>query len=136
MNPQPTDPILLNDSHPLWFDLLTFAPMLIVLLVTLWFWRQGYTGFRHLKKQWDFLDHQKNATAKTLEQNKTFEEMIAKQYAESNERADRALAQSDDAIRLHAAALEQLARMNDTLARVALKIEAGGGQGQPGATAS
>lgn len=127
MNPQPVPPIVLNDAFPIWFDVLMFAPIIVVLLISLYFLRQGVSGFGFMKKQSDFLDHQKDVSNKALEQNKSFEDMIAKQYAETNSRSDRALAQSEQAIRLHSAALEQLARMNETLSRVASKLEARGG---------
>jgi hypothetical protein len=89
-----------------------------------------------MKKQSDFLDHQKDVSAKALEQNKAFENMIARQYREANERTDRALAQSDEAIRLHTAALDQLAQINTTLERVALELDPASRNGPSGASAS
>jgi hypothetical protein len=53
------------------------------------------------------------------------EDLIAKQYAENNRRADEALAQSAEALRLHAASLEQLTAMNATLAQLAARGIAG-----------
>lgn len=136
MNPQPVPPIVLDDAFPIWFDVLTFAPVIVVLLVSLYFLRQGVSGFGFMKKQSDFLDHQKDASNKALEQSKAFEDMIAKQYADANLRTDRALAQSEEAIRLHSAALEQLARLNATLDKVASRLETSGGRNLPGPSAS
>ena len=75
-------------------------------------------GMRFTRKQADYLDHQRTVNERALEQNKTFEDMIARQHAETNMRADRALAQSEEAVRLHAAALEELATMNAKLERL------------------
>lgn len=114
MNPEPVY-LPLADALPWWLDVLTMAPILIMALITYWFWRQSYSGLSFVMKQSDFLDHQKDASTKTLEQNKVFEEMTARQYQENNDRADRALAQSEEALRLHAASLEQLSSMNKAL---------------------
>ncbi|MGQ0673734.1 MAG: hypothetical protein ACT4N2_12775 [Hyphomicrobium sp.] len=104
---------------PWWFDLLTFAPILIVLAVSIYFLRHGFWGLGFIRKQSDYLDHQKSVNERALQQNKSIEDLIAQQYRETNERDDRALSMSEEAIRLHAAALEQLASMNRTLARLA-----------------
>lgn len=75
-------------------------------------------GMRFTRKQSDYLDHQRTVNERALEQNKTFEDMIARQHAETNARTDRALAQSEEAVRLHAAAIEELAAMNAKLERL------------------
>ncbi len=51
------------------------------------------------------------------------EDLIARQHAETADRADRALAISEEALRLHAAALDELARMNDSLARLVQQVD-------------
>ncbi len=51
------------------------------------------------------------------------EELIARQHAETADRADRALAISEEALRLHAAALDELARMNDLLTRLVQQVD-------------
>lgn len=112
-----------------WFDVLLFTPFLLALLLLAYFWRQGATGVGYIRKQSDYLDHQRTINERALEQNKAIEEMIARQYDETNARADRALAQADEAIRLQAAALEQLLAMNETLSRLALRTDA---QDRPG----
>lgn len=53
----------------------------------------------------------------------SIEELIARQHAETADRADRALAISEEALRLHAAALDELARMNDSLARLVQQVD-------------
>ena len=55
--------------------------------------------------------------------------MISTQCREVDERSDRALAQSAEALRLRAGALEQLTAMNKTLAQVAQRLNSGHGGG-------
>jgi hypothetical protein len=58
--------------------------------------------------------------------------MIAAQYQATNERSDKALAQSEEAIRLHAAALAELARINESLSRLTEAMAAGKGTASSG----
>ena len=137
MNPTPAvDPKLLEIGLPWWLDLITVLPLIIGVLVLVYFLRNANTGMGYLKKQSDFLDHQRTVSSKAIEQNQSIEDMIAKQYAETNARADRAISQSGEAIRLHAAALEQLGRMNATMSKLAALIETGRGPAAPDATPS
>lgn len=125
MNPVPAPPVPVGIEMPWWFDALTLMPLLIVGLAVIVIWRQNRSGQGYLKKQADYLDHQKDINVRALDQSKTFEDMIAHQYEQANGRTDQALAQSAEALRLHAAALEQLTAMNATLSRLARTIEAG-----------
>jgi hypothetical protein len=125
MSPKPTLELPPDLLMPWWFDVLTFMPVVIGVLVIGYLWWQAASGTSFLKKQTAFLDHQKGVSDKALAQNRTFEDMIARQYAETNSRSDRALSQSEEAIRLHAAALEQLSSMNETLRRLAELVEGG-----------
>ena len=136
MGTLPLDPYLAADAFPSWLSVYTLTPLVFALYLMVYFWRQRNVGSRYLKKQSDYLDHQKVVNEKALLQNKTFEEMTANQYRENNDRTDRALAQSDEAIRLHAASLEQLASMNQALTRLAHILEAGNPPVQPGAPAA
>lgn len=120
MQPESIAPVILESP---WLDALEAAPFLIALFVIIYFWRHGQSGQSFLKKQSDYLDHQRQATDRALDQNRSLEDMIASQYRETNARADRALTQSDEAIRLHAAALSQLSEMNNKLARLVASIE-------------
>jgi hypothetical protein len=125
MSPAPTPELPPDLLMPWWFDVLTFMPVVIGVLVIGYLWWQAASGTSFLKKQTDFLDHQKGVSGKALAQNRTFEDMIARQYAQTFSRSDRALSQSEEAIRLHAAALEQLSNMNETLRRLAELVEGG-----------
>lgn len=78
---------------------------------------------RMVRKQSDFLDFQRKANEQALEQNKTFEDMIRDQYAATNSRDDQALVRAEEALRLHAAGLEQLVAMNQALARIAQRLD-------------
>ena len=51
------------------------------------------------------------------------EAIIAHQHAETTARTDRALALSEEALRLHAAALDELTKMNDALNRLVAQVE-------------
>lgn len=51
------------------------------------------------------------------------EAMMARQHEETALRADRALAISEEALRLHAAALDELAKMNDALNRLVAQVD-------------
>ena len=113
-------------SIPWWIDAITMLPVLAGLALVVYIWRHAKKGWGFMEKQSEYLDHQRALNTKVVDQNKEFEEIVANQYRETNVRADKALAQSAEALKLHAAALEQLQRMNDTLARVARKVEAAG----------
>jgi hypothetical protein len=116
-----------------WWSLMldpTFVTILVFAVFLMALSRWSPLGRKYIKKQSDYLDHQRSIGDRVVEQNKAFEDMIAKQYVETNERTDKALAQSDEAIRLHAASLEHLASMNQALTRLAAVLEADKG-GQP-----
>ena len=116
-----------------WWNLMldpAFVTMLVFAVLLMSLARWSPLGRKYIKKQSDYLDHQRSIGDRVVEQNKAFEDMIAQQYVETNERTDKALAQSDEAIRLHASSLEQLTSMNQALTRLAAILEAGKG-GQP-----
>jgi hypothetical protein len=115
--PEPLPPVDL--AFPWWMDVLAWSPFLIGVAFVFLMWRKAYSSTGYISQQTAFLDHQKVASERVIQQNKAFEDLIARQYAETNRRTDDALAQSAEALRLHAAALEQLVSMNATLARVA-----------------
>lgn len=115
--PQPVPELLL----PWWIDVLFWAPALIAVVCMIWLWRNAYSATDILSKQSTYLDHQKAANDQALAQQKAMEDLIAQQYTENNRRADVALAQSAEALRLHAASLEQLTALNATLAQLAAR---------------
>jgi hypothetical protein len=121
--PQPPVPELLL---PWWIDVLFWAPAVIVIVYMVWMWRKAYSATGILSKQVAYLDHQTSTNDQALAQHKAMEEMIARQYAEANRRADEALAQSAEALRLQAAALEQLKSMNAALSRAVVRGIEGG----------
>lgn len=79
---------------------------------------------RHRRKQTDYLDHQREVNEKALAQNKTMEDIIARQYAETNARSDKALEQAEISLRLHAEALAELRGVNQAMARLTALIAA------------
>lgn len=118
MNPIPQPPVP-ELILPWWVDLLFWFPAMLVVIYLVWMWQKTNSATGILSKQAVYLDHQKSANDQALVQHKAMEDLIAKQYAENNRRADEALAQSAEALRLHAASLEQLTAMNATLAQLA-----------------
>lgn len=124
MNPVPP-PVMPDTSLPLWVDLIIWAPMILFALYMIWMSRKAYGTSGLFSKQSAFLDHQKATTDQALAQQKSIEDLIAKQYEENNRRADEALALSAEALRLHQAAVEELRAMNAVLAQVAGRGAAG-----------
>lgn len=121
----PAEPALLP-TVPWWLDLLTLLPVLAGVAVVVVILRQYGSGKSYLAKQSDFLDHQRAANEQTLAQNKAYEDLIARQYQETNARSDQALSQSEEALRLHQAMLDELQRLNGAVARMAAALEGGG----------
>ncbi|MFN0219444.1 MAG: hypothetical protein ACKVP4_11590 [Hyphomicrobium sp.] len=122
MTPVSPEPLVLPPM-PWWLDVITLMPLMVGLALVVYIWRHAKKGAGFMEKQSDYLDHQKALNTQVVQQNREFEDLVARQYRESNERADRALAQSDDALKLHAAALDQLTRMNESIGRLAMKLE-------------
>ena len=100
-----------------------FVVMLVVFLALMAMSYLHPSGRRFIKKQTDYLDHQQAVNEKALEQNKAMEDLIAKQYADTNARSDKALEQSAESLRLHSEALEQLKGMNEAIARLTALME-------------
>ncbi len=125
MNPIPQPPMP-DGTFPWWLDLLFWLPVVVLMLYVVWIWQKAYSTTGILSKQAVYLDHQKSANEQALAQNKAMEELVAKQYAETNRRADEALAHSAEALRLHAATLEQLKAINAALSRAVVRGSEGG----------
>ncbi len=123
MTPALPPPMPMEPPALWWIDVLTLSPLMVAAVVALVLWRQARTSKGYVQRQFDYLDHQKGVSDRVLDQNKSFEEMIANQYAATNVRTDRALAQSEEAIRLHEAALKQLTAINETLLSLARTLE-------------
>lgn len=124
MNPAPP-PVMPDTSMPWWIDLVIWAPVMLFALYMAWVSRKAYSAGGLLSKQAAYLDHQKAANDQALAQQKSIEDLIAKQYEENNRRADEALMQSAEALRLQREAVEQLRAMNAMLAQVAGRGAAG-----------
>ena len=105
-----------------WWDiygsllLMSVVPVFLLLVA-------GGVAYWRLRRQNAFMDHQQGVSARIANQNESYYDMLAEQYRSSQERGERALAQSAEALRLHAATLEQLTLMNQTLNRVAQTVE-------------
>ncbi len=121
--PQPPVPDLLM---PWWFDLLIWLPAVVLVLSMVWIWRKANSSEGVLSKQAAYLEHQKATNDQALAQQKAMEHLIARQYAENSRRADEALAQAAEALRLQSAALEQLTAINAALSRAVVRGAEGG----------
>jgi hypothetical protein len=115
-----------DGALPWWLDLVVWLPVVVLTLYVGWIWRKASSASDILSKQAVYLDHQKSANEQALAQHKAMEELIAKQYQENNRRADEALAHSAEALRLHAATLEQLKAINAALSRAVVRGSEGG----------
>jgi hypothetical protein len=124
MNPVPP-PVMPDALLPWWVDLIIWGPMILFIVYMVWMSRRAYAAGGLLSKQSAYLDHQTATNDQALAQQKSMEDLIAKQYAENNRRADEALALSAEAVRLHNAAVEELRVMNAMLAQVAGRGAAG-----------
>lgn len=96
--------------------LTTAFPFIVLLLVALTL-RHKFIAKIQVERNYMQQLVEFNSTA--LEQSKNFETMVAKQYRETNERSERALTHAVEALKLQAAALEQLTAMNRTLRLIA-----------------
>lgn len=121
MNP----PVMPDASLPWWIDLAIWAPFIVLALYMAFVAWKAYSANGFLSKQTAYLDHQKSMNDQALAQQKSIEDLIAKQYEETNRRADAALAMSAEALRLHQAAVEELRTMNSMLAQVSGRGAAG-----------
>jgi hypothetical protein len=121
-------------SHPLIIFILVFA-VAVLFLARTGLWRGGQTRSEAARPQAQ-VSHPVSPTFASAAIARVppafvmpaaggvpIETLIAHQHAETAARSDRALALSEEALRLHAAALEELTRMNDTLARLVQQVD-------------
>ena len=95
-----------------------------ILITVLWIVRRRYARFFGLQRE--ALDHRKTADAQMLNQQQTFEQLIARQHGLTNAHNQALVAKAEEALRLNAETLAQITTMNRTLARIAERLEAGG----------
>jgi hypothetical protein len=98
--------------------------LVAVLIVVIWVVRSRYARFFRLQRE--ALDHRKTADAQMLNQNQSFEQLIARQHGFTNAHNQELVTKAEEALRLNAETLAQITAMNRTLTRIAERLEAGG----------
>jgi FtsZ-interacting cell division protein ZipA len=99
--------------------------LVTILISVLWIVRRRYARFFSLQRE--ALDHRKTANSQMLNQNQSFEQLVARQYGQTNAHNQAAMAKADEALRLNAETLAQITAMNRTLARIAERLDQPGG---------
>jgi hypothetical protein len=106
---------------------LVFNLGLIVLVVVLaWVVRRRYARFYRIQRE--SLDHRKSADAQALARQESFEQLVARHYDAINSHNARLIATSEQAMRLNADMLAQIASVNATLNRIAERLDRPAGQ--------
>lgn len=107
-----------------WWSLIDLPFLLPILLIALVFWpmiRQARRGFSFMNKQETFLDHQQAATARIVAQNDTVQQSVVEQYARTNAMSEKALEQSEIALRVQSEMLAELKAMKAALQQMAAR---------------
>jgi predicted phage-related endonuclease len=87
--------------------------------------RRRYARF--FKIQREALDHRKVADAQVLAQNQSIEQVIARQYGVVNAHNQVALSRAEEALRISTDILAQITTMNQSIARIADRLDNAGG---------
>jgi hypothetical protein len=87
--------------------------------------RRRYARF--FKIQREALDHRKVADAQVLAQNQSIEQVIARQYGVVNAHNQVALSRAEEALRISTDILAQITTMNQSIARIADRLDHAGG---------
>ena len=127
MDPQTAEQRATELRYEWWQVFLDPSMIILSIMLVFWLWimRASPWGKGWLKKQSDYLDHQRSVTDRIVDQNRSYEAMIARQYSETNQRTDLALQMSEEANRLHRSTLDELSRVSRSLERLADSLAAG-----------
>jgi hypothetical protein len=98
-------------------NLVVLATFVVVMLVV----RRRYARFYKIQRE--SLDHRKTADAQALAQNQSVEQLIARQYGVTNAHNRQALERAEEAMRISAETLAQITSMNQSLTRIAERLE-------------
>lgn len=96
-----------------------FLVVIFIIVVATVRWRYG----RFFKIQREALDHRKVADAQVIAHNQSVEQLIAQQYGVVNAHNQLALARAEEALRLSTETLAQISRMNESMARIADRLD-------------
>jgi hypothetical protein len=102
-------------------SLIPIAILVTVLLVV----RRRYARFFGIQRE--ALDHRKAADAQQLAQGQSTEQLIARQYGVVNAHNQQIAARAEEALRISGETLAQINTMNQTLARIADRLDRAAG---------
>ena len=109
--------VLLDNPSFLVMDLVPVVILVAVLLVV----RRRYARFFGIQRE--ALDHRKAADAQALAQSQSTEQVIARQYGAVNAHNQQVAARAEEALRISNETLAQINAMNQTLARIADRLD-------------
>jgi hypothetical protein len=109
--------IFAADPAFLALNLVVLAMVVIIVLIV----RRRYARF--FKIQHEALDHRKVADAQALAQNRSLEELMVRQYGVTNMHNQQAMARAEEAVRISAEALAQITTLNQSLTRIADRLD-------------
>jgi hypothetical protein len=90
----------------------------IIVVITV---RRRYTRFFGIQRE--ALDHRKVTDAQVLAYNQDIEQLIARQYGVVNAHNQLVLARADEALRISTETLSQITSMNQSIARIADRLD-------------
>ncbi len=96
-----------------------FVLFVFIVVIATVRWRYG----RFFRIQREALDHRKVADAQVIAQNQSIEQLIAQQYGVVNAHNQLVLARAEDALRLSTVTLAQITSMNESIARIADRLD-------------
>jgi hypothetical protein len=109
--------ILLADPSFIVMSLVPIAILAVVLLIV----RRRYARFFGIQRE--ALDHRKAADAQALARSQSTEQLIAQQYGVVNAHNQQIAERAAEALRISSETLAQINAMNQTLARIADRLD-------------
>jgi hypothetical protein len=102
------------------FAVMSLVPtaILVILLLVV---RRRYARFFGIQRE--ALDHRKAADAQALAQSQSTEQVIARQYSAVNAHNQQIAARAEEALRISSETLAQINTMNQTLTRIADRLD-------------
>jgi hypothetical protein len=102
------------------FVVMSLVPVTILVIFVLLV-RRRYARFFGIQRE--ALDHRKAADAQALAQSQSTQQLIAQQYSVVNAHYQQFAARSDEALRMSSETLTQISTMNQTLSRIADRLD-------------
>jgi hypothetical protein len=109
--------IFFEDPVFLVFNLLAVG----ILVTVVWTVRRRYARVYRIQRE--ALDHRKEADAQSLARSQSTEEVIARQYGVINAHNAQIAARAEEALRISNETLAQINTMNQSLARIANRLD-------------